>query len=129
MKKLFIFASLLLVFSCSNDYEVPQTTEEPEVVKYLDAAIAITYETHLWMSEEDECQELECCWEYVPIELRVKYENNEYLSIKEKEDIIKYIESSPSFLDTIGEGDEFYYLWCYQEYGPSFFEIWEDPDA
>lgn len=130
MKYLY-FISVLALFSCSKDYEefIPQfTPEEVEYSSYLDAAIAITYETHLWMSEEGECQELECCWEYVSTELRYKYENNEYLSIKEKEDIIKYIESSPSFLDTIGEGDEFYHLWCYQEYGSKYFEEYTDPD-
>lgn len=126
-----IYLIVLLFFSCSKDYEefIPQLTlEEIEYSSYLDAAIAITYETHKWMAEENECEELECCWEYIPIELRVKYENNEYLSIKEKEDIIKYIESSPSFLDTIGEGDEFYHLWCYQEYGKEYFEEYTDPN-
>lgn len=128
MKKLFIFASLLLGISCSDYYEIPQEPEDPELVKYLDAAIAITYETHLWMSEEGSCEEYECCWEYVPTELRYKYENNEHLTVKEKEDIVRFIESSPSFLDTIGEGDEFYHLWCYIEYGPSYFEEWVDED-
>lgn len=131
MKNLIICLISLIAISCSKDYEEYIPEPEPQdfdLHHYLDDAIKVAYDTHLWMSEEGECQELKCCWCYVPKYLQDKYEHGDNLTIEEKELIIAGIESSPSFLDTIGEGDEFYHLWCYQEYGPSYFEEYVDPD-
>ena len=117
MKNLIYLISLIALFSCSNDYEeITVNDEYSEYSCLLDNAIDIAYKTHLWMSEEDMCSEYECCWEYVSQQLRIKYENGETLTIKEKEEIIKGIESSPSYLDTLDETDQFYELYYYNHY-------------
>lgn len=130
MKKYFVLVASVLMMSCASDYEefINEPQEDTELAYYLDRAIYVAYDTHLWMSYEEMCEEYDCCWEYVDEFLRTKYENGDKLTIEEKQAIIKGIMSSPSFLDTLDEGDEFYNLHCYMKYGHEYFETYIDEE-
>ena len=128
MKHIIFLITIFLFFSCSKDYEeyiqeyIPEVeSQDVDLNYYLDKALEAAYSTHQWMSEEGCCIENDCCWEYVDTILRAKYESGERLSTEEKEEIIKGIESSPSYLDTLDEYDEFYSLYCYKHFGPEYF--------
>ena len=74
------------------------------------------------MSENNLCCEYECCWEFVPTALRIKYEKGESLSIEELEEIISSLQSSPSYWDTLDESDAFFELDYYRRHGISWQE-------
>lgn len=125
MKKYFIPVALFMMSltSCSEDYlQEQETTENSEIRPFLENCLQAAYLTHEWMSEEGSCEEYECCWEYVPAVLRAKYEDGATLTIDEMESVISYLETSPSFIDTLAEYDEFVDLDYYREYGIEWFD-------
>ncbi len=127
MKKVIFILSMVALASCTNmyeDWEGEFQTEDVEIKPFLMDCCKIAYETHKWLSEEQLChtEEQLCAWEFVPDVIRSKYEGGGVLSVEEMETAISYMETCPSFWDTIAESDAFVNLDLYRQYGMKYFE-------
>lgn len=138
MRKLFISVAVILstaFVSCDDakydkDFMTVEMSEENADERYfLERCVRTAFLVHDWMSEEENlCSYYDCCWEYVPKTLRDKYENNLPLSVNELNEIISWLETSPSFMDTLAEYDEFIDLDYFREFGIGWFNPQCDED-